>query len=50
MSLSTQYLRDCEEVKVLALCAGQEDENEDGSLLTVLSLPTRNLTGVALKL
>ncbi|XP_029304967.1 cilia- and flagella-associated protein 43 isoform X2 [Cottoperca gobio] len=37
LSLSTQCLSDCEQVKVLALCTGQE--------LTVLSLPSRNLAG-----
>lgn len=48
LSLSTQCIRDCEQVKVLALCAGQEGKNPDGSLLTVLSLPARDLTGTAL--
>ncbi|XP_054455755.1 cilia- and flagella-associated protein 43 [Anoplopoma fimbria] len=37
LSLSTQCIRDCEQVKVLAQCTGQE--------LTVLSLPTRELSG-----
>ncbi|XP_070772213.1 cilia- and flagella-associated protein 43 [Enoplosus armatus] len=45
LSLSTQCIRDCEQVKVLALCTGQEDKNPDGSLLTVLSLPVRDLAG-----
>ncbi|XP_061602161.1 cilia- and flagella-associated protein 43 [Cololabis saira] len=45
LSLSTQCFRDLDEVKVLALCTGQEDKNEDGSLFKVLSLPTRNLAG-----
>ncbi|XP_068577145.1 cilia- and flagella-associated protein 43 [Cebidichthys violaceus] len=37
LSLSTQCIRASEQVKVLALCTGQE--------LTVLSLPTRDLSG-----
>ncbi|XP_037639094.1 cilia- and flagella-associated protein 43 isoform X1 [Sebastes umbrosus] len=37
LSLSTQCIRDCEQVKVLALCTGQE--------LTVLSLRARDLAG-----
>ncbi|XP_034008505.1 cilia- and flagella-associated protein 43 isoform X1 [Trematomus bernacchii] len=37
LSLSTQCVRDCEQVKVLALCNGQE--------LTVFSLPAKNLAG-----
>ncbi|XP_051815918.1 cilia- and flagella-associated protein 43 isoform X3 [Acanthochromis polyacanthus] len=45
LSLSTQYIRDCQKVKVLTLCAGQEDRNQEGSLLTVLCLPTGNLAG-----
>ncbi|XP_072247694.1 cilia- and flagella-associated protein 43 [Leuresthes tenuis] len=45
LSLSTQCLRDLEEVKVLVLCADHEKKNEDGSQLTVLSLPARSLTG-----
>ncbi|KAM6915939.1 cilia- and flagella-associated protein 43 [Xenentodon cancila] len=40
-----QCFRDLDEVKVLALCTEQEDKNEDGNLLKVLSLPTRNLAG-----
>ncbi|XP_028458704.1 cilia- and flagella-associated protein 43 isoform X2 [Perca flavescens] len=44
LSLSTQCIRDCEQVKVLALCIGHKGKNHDGSLLTVLSLPTRDLT------
>ncbi|XP_008285025.1 WD repeat-containing protein 96 [Stegastes partitus] len=45
LSLSAQCIRDCEQVKVLALCAGQEDSNQEGSLLTVLTLPSGNLAG-----
>ncbi|KAM9345139.1 cilia- and flagella-associated protein 43 [Symphorus nematophorus] len=45
LSLSTQCIRDCEQVKFLALCSGQEDRNHDGSLLTLLSLPAKDLTG-----
>lgn len=48
LSLSTQCIRDCEQVKVLALCTGKNGENNDGSLLTVLSLPARDLAGTAL--
>ena len=48
LSLSTQCLRNSKEVKVLVLCAGHENKNEDGSQLTVLSLPARNLTGTTL--
>ncbi|XP_030297865.1 cilia- and flagella-associated protein 43 isoform X2 [Sparus aurata] len=46
LSLSTQCIRDCEQVKVLVLCTGQEGKNHDGSLLTMLSLPERDLTGL----
>ncbi|XP_023144342.2 cilia- and flagella-associated protein 43 isoform X1 [Amphiprion ocellaris] len=45
LSLSTQYISDCKKVDVLALCAGQEDKEQEGSLLTVLSLPAGNLAG-----
>nr|XP_046257140.1 cilia- and flagella-associated protein 43 isoform X2 [Scatophagus argus] len=45
LSLSTQCKRDCEQVKVLALCTGQESRNRDGSLLIVLSLPVKDLAG-----
>ncbi|XP_042358212.1 cilia- and flagella-associated protein 43 [Plectropomus leopardus] len=45
LSLSTQCIRDCEQVKVLALCTGAEDKSRDGSLLTVFSLPARELAG-----
>ncbi|XP_059215696.1 cilia- and flagella-associated protein 43 isoform X2 [Centropristis striata] len=45
LSLSTQCVRDCEQVKVLALCAEQEGKNHDGSQLTLLSLPLRDLAG-----
>uniref|UniRef100_A0A3P9LZI2 Cilia- and flagella-associated protein 43 n=1 Tax=Oryzias latipes TaxID=8090 RepID=A0A3P9LZI2_ORYLA len=43
LSLSTQCLK--EEVQVLVLCAGQDDGSGGGSLLTVLSLPSRDLAG-----
>ncbi|KAM9364970.1 cilia- and flagella-associated protein 43 [Pholidichthys leucotaenia] len=43
LSLSTQCISDSEEVKVLALCAEQEDKNQGGSLLMVISLPATNL-------
>lgn len=45
MSLSTQSNRDSKEVKVLALCADPKDKDQDGSLLLVLILSVRNLTG-----
>ncbi|XP_035519235.1 cilia- and flagella-associated protein 43 [Morone saxatilis] len=45
LSLSTQCMRNSKQVKVLALCTGQEGKNHDGNLLTVLSLPVRDLTG-----
>ncbi|XP_049456039.1 cilia- and flagella-associated protein 43 isoform X1 [Epinephelus fuscoguttatus] len=45
LSLSTQCIRDCEQVKVLALCTGQKGKSHDGSLLTLLSLPAMDLTG-----
>lgn len=43
LSLSTRCLK--EEVQVLVLCAGQDDGSGGGSLLTVLSLPSRDLAG-----
>lgn len=46
LSLSTQCIRDCEQVKLLALCAGRNEHNESGSLLTVLSLSMRSLAGI----
>ncbi|KAM7408596.1 hypothetical protein PAMA_002353 [Pampus argenteus] len=45
LSLSTQCIRDLEQVNVLALCTGQEGKNHDGSLLTLLTLPARDLEG-----
>ncbi|XP_041866469.1 cilia- and flagella-associated protein 43 [Melanotaenia boesemani] len=45
LSLCTQYFSDVEEVKVLALCTKQGGKSEDGDLLTVFSLPVRNLAG-----
>ncbi|XP_010742471.3 cilia- and flagella-associated protein 43 isoform X1 [Larimichthys crocea] len=43
LSISTQCIRDCGQVKALALCTKQEGKNQDGSLLTVLSLPVKDL-------
>lgn len=48
LSLSTQYIRDLKQVKVLALCPGHESKSHDGNLLILLTLPVRNLTGKAL--
>ncbi|KAM3862960.1 cilia- and flagella-associated protein 43-like [Diretmus argenteus] len=45
LSLSTQYIRDRKQVKVLALCNGQKDKKHEGRLLTLLTLPVRDLTG-----
>lgn len=45
LSLSTQCIRDCERVELLALCAGQNEDDRSGSLLAVLSLPFRDLAG-----
>ncbi|XP_075997913.1 cilia- and flagella-associated protein 43 [Genypterus blacodes] len=45
LSLSTQCIRDDEQVKVLALCTEQMDQKCEGSLLTLLTLPTKGLTG-----
>lgn len=47
LSLSTQYIRDYEQIKVLVLCYGQNGKNTGGSLLTVLSLSVRDLAGTA---
>ncbi|XP_053188578.1 cilia- and flagella-associated protein 43-like [Scomber japonicus] len=46
LSLSTQYIRDLKQVKVLALCPGHESKSHDGNLLILLTLPVRNLTGL----
>ncbi|KAK2824393.1 hypothetical protein Q5P01_021568 [Channa striata] len=43
LSLSTHCVRDCEQVQVLALCSGPEYTSPDGNLLTLLTLPTRDL-------
>ncbi|XP_024152619.1 cilia- and flagella-associated protein 43 isoform X2 [Oryzias melastigma] len=43
LSLSTQCLK--EEVRVLVLCVGLEDNDGGGSLLTAFSLPSRGLAG-----
>ncbi|KAM4730166.1 cilia- and flagella-associated protein 43 [Anableps anableps] len=45
LSLSTQCLSSSEKVNVLVLCASQEDEKNDGSLLMVFSLPLKNIAG-----
>ncbi|KAK5623470.1 hypothetical protein CRENBAI_013784 [Crenichthys baileyi] len=45
LSLSTQSLGSSEEVKFLALCAAQEDKNDDASLLIMFSLPIRSIAG-----
>ncbi|XP_029926952.1 cilia- and flagella-associated protein 43 [Myripristis murdjan] len=45
LSLSAQYIRDRKHVKVLALCSGQKDQNHEGSLLTLLTLPVKDLAG-----
>ncbi|XP_056147897.1 cilia- and flagella-associated protein 43 [Lampris incognitus] len=47
LSLSTQYNRVNKQVGVLALCTGQKDKEQEGSLLTLLTLPVRDLTGPA---
>ncbi|XP_026210810.1 cilia- and flagella-associated protein 43 isoform X2 [Anabas testudineus] len=43
LSLSSQCVRDCGQVKVLALCSRQEGKTCDGCLLTLFTLSTRNL-------
>lgn len=48
LSLSTQCIGDRQQVELLALCAGQSEHDRSGSLLTVLSLPVRDLAGVLL--
>ncbi|XP_024916858.1 cilia- and flagella-associated protein 43 isoform X2 [Cynoglossus semilaevis] len=45
LSLSTQCVRDSQQVKVLALCSGQEFKTHGGNLLTLLSLPAKDITG-----
>ncbi|XP_023282389.1 cilia- and flagella-associated protein 43 [Seriola lalandi dorsalis] len=45
LSLSTQCIRNSGQVKVLALSTGQEGRKHEGSLLTLLSLPAKDLTG-----
>uniref|UniRef100_A0A6Q2YD26 Cilia- and flagella-associated protein 43 n=1 Tax=Esox lucius TaxID=8010 RepID=A0A6Q2YD26_ESOLU len=45
LSLSTQYRRDIKQVQLLALCAGEKRRgNEEGRLLTHLTLPVQELT------
>lgn len=45
LSLSTQCIRDCRQVKVLALSSGQQGGNHDGSLLMMFSLPAKDFAG-----
>lgn len=47
LSLTTQYVRETEQVKVLALCGGEDGRMTDGSLLTVFVLPVKELEGVS---
>lgn len=48
LSLSIQCVMNCGQINVLALCTGKEGNNHDGSLLTLLTLPAKTLTGAAL--
>ncbi|XP_034040088.1 cilia- and flagella-associated protein 43 [Thalassophryne amazonica] len=45
LSISTQYIRDSEQVIVLALCSSQKGRTHDGGLLTSLTLSARGLAG-----
>ncbi|KAF7220427.1 cilia- and flagella-associated protein 43 isoform X1 [Nothobranchius furzeri] len=45
--LSTQCFGNADKVDVLALCSDQEGKPEDGSLLTVFSLPVEDITDCA---
>ncbi|KAG7463025.1 hypothetical protein MATL_G00190910 [Megalops atlanticus] len=46
VDLSTQYCKDSKQVKVLALCAGKEEEPlKEGTRLVLFSLPIKQLTG-----
>ncbi|KAM6956299.1 cilia- and flagella-associated protein 43 [Aplochiton taeniatus] len=46
VSLSVHYIRDCKVLNVLALCAGDTDRTrEEGSLLNLITLPVKQLTG-----
>lgn len=47
LSITTQYVRETEQVKVLALCGGEDGRMTDGSLLTVFVLPVKELAGVS---
>lgn len=47
LSLTTQYVRESEQVKVLALCGGEDGRMTDGNLLTVFVLPVKELEGVS---
>lgn len=47
LSLTTQYVRETEQVKVLALCGEDDGRMTDGSLLTVFVLPVQELEGVS---
>ncbi|XP_034537901.1 cilia- and flagella-associated protein 43 isoform X3 [Notolabrus celidotus] len=44
LSLSAQNIRTSKQVKVLALCSGEEGRHQNGNLLTVLTLPTGDLS------
>ncbi|KAM9848027.1 cilia- and flagella-associated protein 43 [Aulostomus maculatus] len=45
LSLSTQNLRESEQVQVLALCTGQEGKTRDSTNLTLFTLSLRDLAG-----
>ncbi|KAM4607453.1 cilia- and flagella-associated protein 43 [Polymixia lowei] len=45
LSLTAHYVKDCMQVKVLALCTAQKDKEKEGSLLKLLTLPVRDLAG-----
>lgn len=47
LSLTTQYVRETEQVKVLALCGAEDGRMHDGSLLTVFVLPVKELEGLS---
>ncbi|XP_065815859.1 cilia- and flagella-associated protein 43 [Labrus bergylta] len=44
LSLSSQSIRNSGEVKVLALCREQEGQSQNGNMLTVLTLPVRDIS------
>ncbi|XP_030628306.1 cilia- and flagella-associated protein 43 [Chanos chanos] len=45
VSLSAQYHRDSQEVKVLVLCDGEKRTLTEGNVILLLTLPVRQLTG-----